>query len=181
MLLGLRCSSAVLSIRAASALTLNHCIAKCEFQIHGGNRCGNTIHRSRAEASIRIWNHMTSFLRSIDQPPELDIFFDTAGPRIACSPPAQRQAQIRKKQAPILAPNLCQMMKSIIALQREPSQLLSIENSIRFFCCSTLSPLHHRLSFIHRKIHRYSAHHLQDIQHRMNSQENALQSARIRF
>jgi len=99
---------------------------------------------------------------------------------ISCSPPALRQDQIRQKQAPILEPNLCQT-QSIIALQRKPSQLLAIKNSMRLFCSSTSSPLHHRLSFIHRKIHRYSVHHLEDIQHRINSRDTRLQSAQTRF
>jgi hypothetical protein len=94
--------------------------------------------------------------------------------------PALRQDQTRQKQAPILEPNLCQT-QSIIALQRKPSQLLPIENSMRLFCSSTSSPLHHRLSFIHRKIYRYSAHYLVDVQHQIKRQQTRLQSAQTRF
>ena len=132
----------------------------------------NIIHRSRAELH-------RSFESNLQR---LDIFFDIAGPRISisCSLPALRQDQTRQKQAPILQPNLCQM-QSIIALHRKPIQLLPIENSMRLFCSITSPPLHHRLSFIHRKIHRYSAHHLVDVQHRINRQETRLQSAQTRF
>ena len=52
---------------------------------------------------------------------------------------------------------------------------------MRLFCSITSPPLHHRLSFIHRKIHRYSVHHLVDVQHRINRQETTLQSAQTRF
>ena len=147
----------------------------------------NIIHRKRAELRRSFESNLQphDVFFAVNRPPlqSLTSFYGLparAHHHFLLAASAAPRDQTRQKQAPILAPNLCQM-QSIIALQWKPIQLLPIENSMRLFCSITSPPLRHHLSFIHRKIHRYSAHHLVDVQHRINRQETRLQSAQTRF
>ena len=135
----------------------------------------NIIHRSRAELR-------RSFDSNLQPSPELDIFLRIAGPR-ASAFPARRQRCAKIKSAKNKHRSLSQTsVKCNRSLLCKGNRASSFRSKIRCDCSAPASsPLHHRLSFIHRKIHRYSAHYLVDVQHQINSRETRLQSAQTRF